>query len=48
VNLRSLKIQNNLISIYAGGGITADSRPGNEWKEVLRKREIMMRLVCLE
>ena len=37
VNLRCIKIENNLINFYAGGGITKDSIPEIEWDETVNK-----------
>lgn len=41
VNLRCMQVQNNEISIYIGGGITASSRPEKEWEETVFKAQIM-------
>ena len=45
VNLRSMKIENNQIHLYAGGGITADSIPEKEWEEVLNKWMILKKVL---
>ncbi len=37
VNLRCLKIQNNQVSFFAGGGITIDSEPEKEYEETVNK-----------
>lgn len=41
VNLRCMKIENNIASIYVGGGITKDSNPKNEWEETVSKSKTM-------
>lgn len=41
VNLRCMKIIDNNISIYVGGGITKDSIPEFEWNETVTKAETM-------
>lgn len=41
VNLRCMQLKNSLVSIYVGGGITADSIPENEWEETVSKTEVM-------
>ncbi len=46
VNLRSVKICNKSLRIYAGGGIVRDSNPEAEWNEVLRKTDVMKSLLC--
>ncbi|MCW5516598.1 chorismate-binding protein [Muriicola sp. Z0-33] len=43
VNLRCLKVQDELVNLYIGGGITKDSIPENEWLETHDKMEIMGR-----
>jgi len=45
VNLRSMKITEDWVNLYAGGGITADSDPQQEWDEVRRKWNIMRRIL---
>jgi isochorismate synthase len=42
VNLRSLKIENNTASLFAGAGITEDSDPKKEWKETEMKMETLL------
>jgi isochorismate synthase len=44
VNLRSMKLQQNTLSVYAGGGITADSKAEKEWQETT----IKMRTILLQ
>lgn len=41
VNLRCVNFSKKNYCIYVGGGITAASNPGNEWRETLNKTEIM-------
>jgi len=38
-------LENNLVSIYVGGGITADSVPENEWEETVSKAEVMKKVL---
>lgn len=45
VNLRCVELENNLASIYVGGGITADSIPENEWEETVSKAEVMKKVL---
>ena len=45
VNLRCMQLENNLVSIYVGGGITADSMPENEWEETVSKSEVMKKVL---
>lgn len=42
VNLRCLKIVDNQINIYVGGGITASSDPQAEWLETVNKSKTML------
>ncbi|SOE22920.1 isochorismate synthase [Spirosomataceae bacterium TFI 002] len=44
VNLRSMKLQDNTLHVYAGGGITADSKAAKEWQETA----IKMRTILLQ
>lgn len=37
VNLRCMQIIDNKAVIYVGGGITKDSKPDNEWQELMAK-----------
>lgn len=37
VNIRSMKIENQIANLYVGGGITADSNPELEWEETVKK-----------
>ncbi|HEY9220230.1 MAG TPA: isochorismate synthase [Lutibacter sp.] len=45
VNLRCMQLENRLVSIYVGGGITADSIPENEWEETVSKAEVMKKVL---
>lgn len=45
VNLRCMKLENRLVSIYVGGGITANSIPENEWEETVSKAEVMKKVL---
>jgi isochorismate synthase len=44
VNIRCAKITDNNLSVYVGGGITKDSKPLDEWNEILNKSQIMLRV----
>lgn len=41
VNLRCMKITTSTYSIFVGAGITKDSNPDNEWKELQNKSETL-------
>lgn len=41
VNLRCMKVEGDLVSIYVGGGITRDSVPEKEWLETVAKSKVM-------
>jgi len=45
VNLRCMKIVEDIVSIYVGGGITIDSIPEEEWKETQYKAETLMQIL---
>lgn len=45
VNLRSMKIQDGLATIYIGGGITADSDASEEWTETHNKMQTMVQVL---
>lgn len=45
VNLRCMQLENELVSLYVGGGITADSNPENEWEETVSKTEVMKKVL---
>ncbi len=42
VNLRCMQVGDSRIAIYAGGGITADSDPEEEWQETILKSRTMV------
>lgn len=37
VNLRCMKVENNKVDLFVGGGITKDSIPEKEWQETVNK-----------
>lgn len=41
VNIRSMKIENDIAHMYVGGGITADSNPELEWEETVKKSQTL-------
>jgi isochorismate synthase len=45
VNLRCMQITNTNISIYVGGGITAESNAEKEWGETVNKAEVMKKVL---
>jgi isochorismate synthase len=45
VNLRTMKIEGNEATLYAGCGITEDSNPVKEWYETEMKIETLMRVI---
>lgn len=45
VNLRCLKIENGMATLYAGGGITEDSTPEKEWNETELKCQTLLSVV---
>jgi isochorismate synthase len=45
VNLRCMKVANNIASIYIGGGITKDSSAKKEWEETVSKSKTMKRVL---
>jgi len=45
VNLRCLKIENGIATLYAGGGITEDSTPEKEWNETELKCQTLMSVI---
>lgn len=45
VNLRCMQINNDEISIYVGGGITASSNPEKEWEETVFKADVMKKVL---
>lgn len=46
VNLRCMKIQNQVATLYAGGGITEDSVPEKEWQETELKCQTMLAVLA--
>lgn len=45
VNLRTMKIEGNVATLYAGCGITADSNPEKEWNETEMKTQTLGRVI---
>ncbi|MEM7109578.1 MAG: chorismate-binding protein [Bacteroidota bacterium] len=45
VNLRCMKIENHMATLYAGAGITADSNPEKEWQETEMKMNTLLNLI---
>lgn len=45
VNLRSAKIESDRVYLFAGGGLTEDSIPENEWKETEIKAETLLSIL---
>ncbi|PQJ20756.1 isochorismate synthase [Tenacibaculum sp. SG-28] len=41
VNLRCMELDNGVVSVYVGGGITKDSDPNKEWEETIAKSKTM-------
>lgn len=48
VNLRTMKLQENIATLYAGCGITADSNPEKEWNETEMKTQTLGRVLSAE
>ncbi|MDF7817286.1 chorismate-binding protein [Runella sp. MFBS21] len=46
VNLRCMKIQQGIATLYAGGGITEDSDPQKEWQETELKCHTMLSVLA--
>ena len=46
VNLRCMELFHNGIRIYVGGGITAESDPGEEWLETVNKSKTMLNAIA--
>jgi isochorismate synthase len=46
VNLRSMKIENNIASLYVGGGIVENSDAELEWIETQNKLQTMLKVVA--
>ena len=45
VNLRCMRVDNESVDIYIGGGITKESIPEKEWEETCIKSEVMKRVL---
>lgn len=45
VNLRSMKVHQNKMALYVGGGITADSDPEKEWMETCFKAQTLLKVI---
>lgn len=45
VNLRCIKIQKDIATLFVGGGITKDSDPEDEWNETVQKAGTMMEIL---
>ena len=45
VNLRTMKITENQLSLFVGGGITADSIPKKEWEETQHKAQTLLSVI---
>lgn len=45
VNLRCMNIQNDMLTLYAGGGLLASSELEDEWQETEKKMQTMEKLV---
>ncbi|MAZ73119.1 MAG: isochorismate synthase [Flavobacteriaceae bacterium] len=45
VNLRCIKIEGSTATLYAGGGITEDSIPEDEWEETHNKLQTMAKVI---
>lgn len=45
VNLRCMKISDDIATLFVGGGITKDSIPEDEWNETVHKTSTMMQIL---
>jgi isochorismate synthase len=45
VNLRCMKINKDIATLFVGGGITRDSYPEDEWKETVDKTSTMLQIL---
>ncbi len=48
VNLRTMKIQNQVATLYAGCGITEDSSPTKEWQETEMKSQTLLSVLAID
>ena len=46
VNLRCMKVENNLVHIFVGGGITIDSNVEDEWQETVEKSKVVKKALA--
>ena len=46
VNIRCMQLSDNHLTMYAGGGITAQSSPSDEWEETCHKMKTISRVVA--
>ncbi|NNF19903.1 MAG: chorismate-binding protein [Flavobacteriaceae bacterium] len=46
VNLRCMKIDRDVITVFVGGGVTADSDPEKEWEETVAKSSTMLKVLA--
>ena len=44
MNIRCAKIVEDDLTIYVGGGITKESKPIDEWSEIVNKSQTMLRV----
>lgn len=45
VNLRCAEIYSDKLSLYVGGGLTAESKPEDEWEETVKKSQTLLSVV---
>jgi len=45
VNLRTMKLADNRLSLFVGGGITVDSIPQKEWEETQHKAQTLLSVI---
>lgn len=45
VNLRCMKLEGNMATLFVGGGITSDSNPKKEWEETENKSDTILRVL---
>ncbi|MCR4604344.1 MAG: isochorismate synthase [Prevotella sp.] len=46
VTLRCMKIQNDSLTLYAGGGLLTESQQDHEWQETEAKMDTMRNIIC--